>query len=49
MTDDGGAFGDALTQQFGVDPLDGGRLFHFVGDDALAGEFELGHGFLDLL
>jgi hypothetical protein len=24
-------------------PFDGGRLLHFVGNDALTGEFELGH------
>ena len=43
VADDGGARGDALAQQFGVDSLGGRGLSHRVGNDALAGKFELGH------
>ncbi len=43
MADDRGPFGDALAQQFRSDPFGGGRLFHLVGDDALAGGFKLSH------
>ena len=43
VADDGGAFGDTLTQHFCVDTGRSGGLEHFIGDDALTGEFELGH------
>jgi hypothetical protein len=45
LADEGRAGGEALAQDFRVDPLGGGGLFHLVGDDALAGEFKLGHVF----
>jgi hypothetical protein len=44
VADDGGAVSDALAQQLRVDSLGGGRLPYEIGKDALAGEFELGHG-----
>ena len=42
--DDHAAAGDLVADQFGVEVLALGDEVHFVGDDALAGGFELRHG-----
>ena len=42
MADDGSAFGNALAQDFRINIFNRCGLLHFVGNNALAGQFELG-------